>query len=163
MKKLFVVLGTVVVLLGGYLGVAHLSGGIFPTFGLPIGGPRGELRRIAMSFLEDLQFKDFDAAALYHAPGVRDSVDIPFLLQRLFQVKPELLDLMDYEVVKTDLDSSGKRARVKTRLKVKFLGDGRVDEKELMLYFDRDSLGAPWYMKLEDSLRELKADTAKIH
>ena len=73
--------------------------------GLALGGDRGDLRRIALSFLEDLEFKDFESAALYHAPGVRDSVDIPFLIQRLFTVRPEALEVMDYDVVFAELDS----------------------------------------------------------
>lgn len=163
MKKLFAVVGTIVVLLGAYLGVAQLSGGVFPTLGLPIGGARGQLRRMATSFLEDIQFKDFKAAASFHAPAVRDSVDIPYLIERLFKVKPELLDIMDYDVAFVDLDSSGRRARVKMRVKVKFLGNERIAERELMLYFYRDSRESPWYMKLEDSLREPTPDSSKVH
>ena len=30
----------------------------------------------------------------------------------------------------------------------------RIDERELILYFQRDSLDDPWYMRLEDSLRQ---------
>jgi len=70
---------------------------------------------------------------------------------------------MDYEVVLVDIDSSGQRARVKTRVKVKFLGNGQVEERELMLYFDRDDATTPWYMKLEDSLREPAPDSTKVH
>ncbi len=93
----------------GYLGVAHVSGGAFSTLGLALGGDRGALRRIAVSFLEDIQFKDFVSAAGYHAPDIRGDVDIPFLLQRLFTVRPEALDIMDYDVVFAEIDSGGPR------------------------------------------------------
>ena len=161
MRKILAVAAVLVALTAGYLGAAHLSGGAFSTLGLALGGDRGELRRMALSFLEDLQFKDFEAAARYHAPELRESVDIPYLIQRLFTVKPEALEVMDYDVVFAELDSSDRRARVKTRIKVRFLGNGQVEERELMLYFDRDDEQSPWYMKLEDSLRELSPEEGK--
>ena len=161
MKKALTALLVLALLLGGYLGVAHLSGGAFSTLGLALGGDRGALRRIALEFLEDIQFKDFVSAASYHAPDLRDSVDIPFLLQRLFTVKPEALDIMDYGIVFSEIDSSGLRARVKSRIKVNILLNSRIEERELILYFARDSVTDPWHMKLEDSLRELRPDSTK--
>ncbi len=161
MKKALTALLVLSLLLGGYLGVAHVSGGAFSTLGLALGGDRGALRRIALAFLEDVQFKDFVSAASYHAPDLIDSVDIPFLLQRLFAVKPEALDIMDFEIVFAELDSSNLRARVKARVKVKLLLDETIQEREFILYFDRDSVDDPWYMKLEDSLRVLTPDSTK--
>ncbi len=148
---------------GGYIGVAHFSGGAFPTPGLSVGGDAGELRRIALSFWEDIQFKDFNKAASYHPPELQDSVDIPFLLQRLFVVRPEALDILEYEVVMVDIDSTGDRARVRTRLKVKELARGKIQEKQVMLYFRREAESATWTMRLEDSLRSLEADEDKKH
>lgn len=139
--------------IAGYFLAAHLSGGAFPTFGLPLGGDRGELRRMALDFLEDIQFKDFDAAAQYHAPEDIDSVDIPYLLRQLFKVKPEALDIMDYDVVFAEKDNSGNRARVKVRVKTKILLNSSIEEKEMILYFHRADENAPWFMKFEDSLR----------
>ncbi len=161
MKKAVTALLVFALLTGGYLGVAHVSGGAFWTLGLALGGDRGALRRIALSFLEDIQFKDFVNAASYHAPDIRDSVDIPFIIQRLFTVRPEALDIMDYDIVFAELDSGGLRARVKVRVKVKLLLDARIEERELLLYFQRNSLADPWYMKLEDSLRQLSPDSTK--
>ena len=163
MKNWLIALGLLLALAGGYLAAAHLSGGAFPTLGLPLGGERGELRRTALSFWEDVQFKDFDKAASYHDPAVQDQVDIPFLLQRLFVLKPEQLDIMGVEVVLADVDSSGLRARVKTRLQVKELTTGKTKDPEVMLYFHRESPGAPWFMVLEDSLRNAEADESKKH
>jgi hypothetical protein len=163
MKKVMATLMLLAALLGGYLAVAHLSGGAFSTLGLALGGDRGALRRIAMEFMEDIQFKDFVSAAGYHAPDLIETVDIPFLIQRLFAVKPEGLDFMDYEVTMADLDSSGLRARVKVRVKAKLLLDELVEERELILYFHRETVDDPWYMKLEDSLRELSPDSARQH
>ena len=52
---------------------------------------------------------------------------------------------------------------MKARVKVKLLLDETIQEREFILYFDRDSVDDPWYMKLEDSLRELSADSAKAN
>jgi len=163
MKKAVTALLVLTLLTGGYLGVAHVSGGAFWTLGLALGGDRGALRRLALSFLEDIQFKDFVSAAGYHAPDLRDGIDIPFLIQRLFAVKPEALDIMDYDVVFAEIDSGGLRARVKLRVKVKLLVNPLIEERELILYFHRESVDDPWYMKLEDSLRQLSPDSTKIH
>ena len=154
-----------IVLVGalGYLGLAHTSGGAFPTPGLALGGEEGALRRLTTDFWEDIQFKDFDKAATYHAPDKQDAVDIPYLLERLFLQKPEMLDIMSYEIVLADIDSSGDRARVKTRMKVKDLAREKVDEKEIMLYYKRAGEGAPWYMDLETSLRDLDVEKDKKH
>jgi hypothetical protein len=161
MKKVVVAVLVLSLLLGGYLTVAHISGGAFSTLGLLLGGDRGELRRVALAFLEDIQFKDFTSAAGYHSPETRDSVDIPFLIQRLFTVRPEALDIMDYEVVFAEIDESGLRARVKMRVTVKLLLNALINEREVILFFERDTVNDPWYMKLEDSLRQLTPDTAK--
>lgn len=159
--KLVMFVGLPLLLGGGYLALAHLSGGAYPVPGLTLGGEEGWLRRTSLSFWEDIQFKDFQKAASYHAPGTQESVDIPYLLERLFLQKPELLDFLGYEVVMVDLDSTGLRARVKTRVRVKDLARDKADEKELMLYYKRSSKADPWYMDLETSLRQLEGDEHK--
>lgn len=163
MRKPLVVVAIAAALLGGYLGAAHFSGGAFPTLGLPLGGDRGLLRRTALSFMEDIQFKDFDQAASYHAPELIETVDIPYLIQRLFAVRPEALDIMGYEVLFAEMDSSDLRARVKLRVRAKLLANERIEERELILYFYRDDRSSPWFMKLEDSLRDLTPDTERAH
>lgn len=161
-KAPWVLLVLAVVLPAGYLGLAHLSGGQWPVFGLPLGGEREQLRRLSLDFWEDIQFKDFDSAAAFHDPSTQEEVDIPYLLERLFALKPEMLDIMSLEVVLTDIDSSGLRGRVKTRLKVKNLLNNEVKDREVMLYFARSGPDAPWYMDLESSLRQIKGEEGKV-
>ena len=76
-------------------------------------------------------------------------------------MRPEALDIMDYDIVFAEVDSSELRARVKARVKVKVLLNELIEEQELVLYFERDSVTDPWHMKLEDSLRQLSADSTK--
>ncbi len=147
----------------GYLGAAHFSGGALHTLGLPLGGERGYLREVALRFVEDIKFKDFQSAAQYHAPEVRDEVDIPFLIQRLFLTKPESLEILESEIVFSELDSTGVRARVKCRVKAKHLGNGSIRDQEFMLFFYRKSQTDPWYMELESSLRSREAQKGKKH
>lgn len=163
MKKWLVLAGLLVTGGGGYLAAAHLSGGALATLGLPLGGDLGWLRRTTMSFWEDIQFKDFKRAASYHTSDRQDLVDIPHLIERLFGMKPEGLDIMSYEIVLAEIDSTGLRARVKTRIKVKVLLLEEIKSQELMLFFHRETVDSPWYMELETSLRNLDVDEDKKH
>lgn len=126
-------------------------------------GDAGRVREITRSFLEDIQFKDFTRAASYHAAEEQATVDIPFLIERIFKVKPEMLDIMEYEILFAKIDSSGLRARVKSRIKLKDLLRNELHDRELVLYFYRTSPEAPWYMRLESSLRKLDPDEDKLH
>ncbi len=153
----------VIVLISAYFAAVHFSGGALYDFGLPLGGERGVVRKLVNAFWEDIQFKDFQKAGSYHAPQKRKTVDIPYLLARLFMQKPEALDIMDYEIVFCKIDSTSKRARVKSRIKVKDLVRKEIRSQEAVLYLQRESLQAPWYMVLEDSLRKLEADKQKKH
>lgn len=163
MKTWLYALLVLVLLAGGYLAAAHLSGGAYPTLGLAIGGDRGWLRATSLSFWEDIQFKDFEKAASYHDPTSQEAVDIPYLIERMFMVKPEQLDVISYEIVFAEVDSTGLRARVKTRVKVKILTVDKVDEPEVMLYYKRAAEDAPWFMDLQRSLRPAEFDEKKKH
>ena len=152
----------VLVLALGYLTASLLSGGALYAFGLPLGGDRGELRRLAFSFWEDVQFKDFDTAASYHEPDRSEEVDIPDLIERLFLQKPEFLDITDIEVMMVDVDSSGDRGRVRTQMRVHDLIKDEWRDQEVMLYYHREAPGSPWYMELETSLRQIEGEEGKV-
>jgi hypothetical protein len=128
-----------------------------------LGGDRGKLRQLSHSFLEDIQFKDFKRAAKYHEPKLRKSVDIPYLLERLFLLKPELLDIMQHEILFSKIDSTNLRGRVKARVKYKNLANGKLQERELMLYYYRKDENSPWFMRLESSLRRIYGAPGKTH
>lgn len=162
MKKWIIIIGSVLGLTGAYLAAVHLSGGAFPAPAfLQLGGEKEKLRSLSMRFMEDIEFKDYQHAASYHHPETQDSVDIPFLIQRLFKVKPEAMDIMEYEPVFAKLDSSGLRGRVKVRVKVKLLIEDRIATRAMMLFFTRESEEAQWFMILEDSLRKAEAAEGK--
>ena len=154
-------LGVVVLLVAGAMLAVASRPDLLDLVG--VGGPTARLTKLARSFLEDIQFKDFARAARYHSPDEQDDVDIPFLLERLFALKPELLDIMEYEILFVDVDSSGLRARTKARVKFKNLLQGKIEDREMLLYWQRETREAPWHMQLESSLRGLQGDKDKKH
>ncbi len=140
-----------------------------------------QLDKLARAFLQDLQFKDFDKAGKYHSFVDQGKANIPQLIERLFQVKPEVLNIRDFEIVKVDLDDDGKRARTFFRSNLELLntaeGDKPNKEKQVegILYWHKLPVSAAraaaegeaaattateaaaaeaeqWFMKLESSL-----------
>lgn len=109
------------------------------------------LREMSLSFMEDIKFKDFESAAKYHSPLNQKKINIPRLIERLFKVKPEFLDIMDYQIIEASLDSKGKRARVKVQSKIHLLNTDKIKNPEVIFYFHNKH--GTWYMELESSLR----------
>lgn len=109
------------------------------------------IEKMSLSFLEDIKFKDFENAASYHHPDDREKTNIPRLIERLFKVKPELLDIMEYEILETSLDSTKKRGRVKLKAKVNLLNSDKIKTPEMILYYHKKD--EKWYMELESSLK----------
>jgi hypothetical protein len=109
------------------------------------------LTQRSIDFLEDLQFKDFDKAAAYHSTEDRGKVDIASLIERLFAVKPEFMDIMRYEIKRVEIDRSGDRAKVKTETVIKLLNTNEIKKPEVILYWRKDPKEG-WVMKLESSL-----------
>ncbi len=103
------------------------------------------------SFLEDVEYKDFKKAATYHNAEDQKNANIPKLIEEKFFVKPEFLDIMKYEVKDIEIDSSGKRSKVKTRTIFKVLNTGEVKDMEMIFYFQKADDGQ-WYMQLKSSL-----------
>ena len=104
----------------------------------PFNSDRRVVMELATSFMEDVQFKDFRSSALYHHELEQDRVDIGKAIERLFQVRPEMLDIMDFRIARTEVDSTARRARVLVNSRVKRLNvDDDPREVELHLFFIR--------------------------
>ena len=112
---------------------------------------RALLAQLSLKFMEDLRFKDFHHAASYHSAEDRKKVNIPAKIEQWFAVKPEQLDIMRYEILRTDIDSTGRRGRVKIKTVLKILNTTEIREPELMLYWFKDPTEG-WIMELESSL-----------
>ena len=95
---------------------------------------------------------DFKAAALLSPPEDRDKADIPKLIERLFLVKPEQLQIDKVQLLTADVDTTGKRARTKFGTDVKLLNSAELRHPEVMLYW-RKAQDGKWYMDLASSLQ----------
>jgi hypothetical protein len=159
MKKWTIATAAAVVLGGAGLYVVSSPRGV-SVLGVDVGGQeRGWLSERSVDFIEDLQFKDFKRASTYHLAKTQAARNIPELIQRVFVVKHEVLDITDYKVLEVDLDRAKTRARVRMNVKYRVLGDQSFRDDpnlrrdvELMLYWFRGEDGA-WTMELESSLR----------
>lgn len=142
MKKLgialLVVLTLSVVALAKFKSFASL--GVGALLG---GGDAAILEDLARHFLEDLQYKDFDKAGTYHTLLDQAKVEIPKLIERLFQVKPEMLNIRDFKITDVTIDESGQRARTFFNANMELLNtarDGNPNEErkvEGILYWHR--------------------------
>ena len=149
MKKSTVAFIILILILGGYFAYDAQWGRSF-FLGL-FSEDKKIINDHALSFMEDIKFKDFEKAATYHSPNDQKKVNIPQLIEKLFKIKPELLDIMDYKILETSLDSSKKRGRVKINTKVHTLNSGEIKRPEMILYFHNKT--GKWFMELESSLR----------
>lgn len=96
----------------------------------------GDIDALAKAFMQDLQFKDFRQSGLYHHQLERGRLDIGRSVERLFLLKPELLDIQDYRIVKSEIDSSGMRGRTLLRVRFKKLNISKEPEdKDIVLYW----------------------------
>ncbi|MEM1347883.1 MAG: hypothetical protein AAGI01_04945 [Myxococcota bacterium] len=123
---------TIATLVVAALAAAVLVGVVY----VPRAGQAGIVRELSERFVQDLQYKDFRSSSLYSHDLDRARLDIGSTLEKLFLVKPELFDLMRYEVVRADVDESGERARTKVRVVYKKLNiSAEPAEKEVLLYW----------------------------
>lgn len=116
--------------------LALAAAGAYVVYFKPFRPDIQTIEKLSEKWMEDLQFKDFRSSGLYHHKLDRDRVDIGRALERLFLVKPELLDIRDYRIASSRVDSTGRRARVKVKARYKRLNkDKKPQEATLMLYW----------------------------
>lgn len=148
MKKLLALLALLAA--AGAFGVAALNGYV-PG----VGGHRGELTRKSRRFMECLKFKEFQEAAAFHSPeDLKARGDIPKLLEDFFLIPPENLDVKQVRVDYVELDSTGRRAKVKVTSTVEVLNKKETRDPEAMLYWRLD--GDVWHLDLRTTLERGK-------
>lgn len=152
MRKVLLIFGVLALVAAVLLLLSSRSG--FSLGGVTVASSAESsfIEQRTLDFLEDIRFKDFAQAASYHSVADRKTVDIPHLIERIFQIKPEFLDILRYEILAVELDRSGTRGRVKTRTVVKILNTGEIREPEIIYYWYKDPRDG-WVMRLESSLR----------
>lgn len=126
-------------------------------YGVEVGGrhltwseDRYELDRRMRGFLEAIQFKDFDKAGNYHNEEDRDNRNLGRLIESKFLIKPEQLDIRDYQIREIGISEAGNRARILTVTTVHKLNTAEVRDAEAMFYWAKED--GTWYLKLESSL-----------
>lgn len=154
MNKFWVVTGIVVVVGAAVLAFGSRTGLKIGSFRLTLNKDKQILEERSKKFWEDVQYKDFKSAAKYHEPGIRKKQDIPFLLERLFMVKPEQMDLRTIDVEEVHIDSTGRRGRTRTKMMIKLLNTKKIKRPDVVLYWYKKE--GTWWMRLESSLRNLK-------
>lgn len=152
MKKLlllFLFLGVVAVVLLVFTTQGGVSMG---SFSLAFSEDKKDVEKQTLSFLEDIRYKDFKKAASYHNLAEQKTVDIPNLIERIFAIRPEFLDILRYQITGIDIDSSGERARVHCKVVIKVLNTSEIKEPDVIFYWYKDPKEG-WRMRLQTSLR----------
>jgi hypothetical protein len=103
-------------------------------------------------FFECIKFKEFGEAAAFHDAEDQKKANIPKLIEDLFSVPPEQLDIQEITVLFAEIDSTGILAKTKTRCVVHLLNSKEVRKPEVILYWRKQS--GKWYLKLESSLKK---------
>jgi hypothetical protein len=111
---------------------------------------RDAIHRNSRRFLEDIQYKDFAHAAVFHTDRERNEKNIAQLIEKKFLVKPELLDIRHFEVLRVDLSGEGNRGKSVSNVTVKFLNTKETRDVECVLYWKKEN--DAWYMDLQSSL-----------
>ncbi len=107
------------------------------------------LRDKTYRFWECIQFKSFDQAAEFDSG--EDHASTAKLIEQIFRIKPENLDIQHVHVLGVFRDGTGDLARTKTRLQVELLNPKQPRDIEVMLYWTRSEAGS-WELELRSSL-----------
>lgn len=144
MKKLV----AVIVALAVVAGLAYaISQGMLPGIHHT---DRHIIIRQTQRFFECLQFKEYEEAANFHNEEDRKLADIPKLIEQLFKIPPEQLDIQEYNLLFAEIDSSGILGRVETKCAAKVLNTEEIKRPEIILYWKKE--GDKWNLKLRSSL-----------
>jgi hypothetical protein len=125
-------------------------------------------------FIESLKFKDFKRAAQFHSLLDKNRKNIPKLIEQKFLIKPEFLNIVNYEIQFVELNKKRDRARVKTLITIEILNSGNLNDKsenkvktvDMMFYWAKEPVYEKtpsgkikkvegkyeWYHKLQSSL-----------
>ncbi len=108
------------------------------------------LKKKSERFWECVKFKEFGEAAQFHHPDEQKQANIPDLIENLFKVPPEQLDIQEVYVKFAEIDSSGVLGKTKTQTTVHVLNANKTKNPEVMLYWKK--LKGQWYLKLRSTL-----------
>ncbi len=148
MKKLLVVL-LVLMALAVYFESNRYRLGLFGVTWV-LDSDRYSLDTKAAKFLEFIQFKNFTEAATLHHPDERGSFDISTMIESKFKIKPELLDISHFEILRVDVSRDGKNAKTVFKATMKIMNTKEVRDVEGVFYWRKQE--GQWWMALRSSL-----------
>ena len=152
MKKLKILIILLTLSIIAYLSFAYFSNGYLPTFGIPLCNEKVQMRKTVLKFWEDIKFKDLKNAAKILPPNQDDLINIKNFLQRIFNSEAKILDVVSYKIKTLELDSTTKRARVKTKIIANNLQTGKKINRTVMLFFYRININnKSWFLELANS------------
>jgi hypothetical protein len=111
------------------------------------------LTKKSARFMECLKFKEFVEAANFHAADeVKSHPDISVKLENFFKIPHENLDIQSTAIDFVELDSTGRRAKVKTTSVIRILNrNNEIQRPEAMLYWRKGQDGQ-WVLDLRTTL-----------
>lgn len=149
--KLFILVISILILLAGAFFVAKKSYENMPLSVL-MSSDLSTLAEESRQFMEALQFKDFKGASALSMPEHLKTYDMPMLIERLFQVKPEFLDIQKNKILSVEKDTTNKRAKVNIESEVKILNTNELKKPNVILYWKKMDDGK-WYLDLASSIK----------
>ena len=149
MKWILYLVLVVLLIVGGYFGLSYFSSGKLPTLSLLFNSEKSKVQSAALNFWEDIKFKDIKNASKLLNENPDSQKTIETFLRNLFKIDLERLDISSYEIVQLEIDSTGKRARVKTKVLAENLNTQQSVEQYVMLFFY--SKDAMWFLDLQNS------------
>ena len=151
MKKIILLVFILLLLIAGYFVAAHFSNGKLPSFGLEFNSQKSIVKHQALRFWEDIKFKDINSASKILSGENNKNKEIIAFLERIFQQPPERLDIVTCEILKVEIDSTQKRARVKLKVIANNLVTGSELQPEVMMFFYKNSKLETWLLELKSS------------
>ena len=74
------------------------------------------------------------------------------LIERLFQIKPEFLDIQKNKILSVEKDTTDKRAKVNIESEVKVLNTNELKKPNIVLYWKKME-DNKWYLDLASSIK----------
>jgi hypothetical protein len=148
MRKILIVMLLILIAAVGYLSYAHFSGGAIPTFGLPIGGEKAQIRQKTYQFFENIKFKNRVFTGLVQ--GDADQEQIYKYLRKTLGIEENLLDLTHVSIEKIELDSSKERARVKVKLSGQNITNKKPIEIQKLIFLYKNQKGDNWVIDINE-------------
>lgn len=149
MRTLLLFFALVILAFLGYFGYAHLSGGAVPTFGLPLGGQKAQVRKLCEVFFEDIKFKNTEKLEEFIDKSLNPEKLQDYLIE-IFDKNPKSLSIEKMIINSIEIDSQGQRARVKIKIIGNDLSQNIGFEKNKIIFLYFDILSKRWLIDIKN-------------